>query len=356
MTVIGLMGRPGVGKSEIFALLTSAKPDPNLFLSPSVKPQLAMAKVPDVRVDKLSALFNPHRTINATIELADLPGFNPSEDKKIITAVMENLRRCDGLAIVAGLFNPELRSSIPNAVADLVEELILLDLIALEKNLPKIQKTASSSKDPAQKRKVEVLERCEKHLNETLPLRSLDLSPEDEKLTREYAFFSIKPLLVVANLAEEHLTAAPSELDKLTSWCAEQNIELLQLSARVERELTELSEQERMEYMQEYGLTDSGINRFANACYQALGLQSFFTVGEDEVRAWSVRKGATAVEAAGTIHTDLARGFIRAEVIPCDDILEHSTIDACKKAGKFRLEGKEYIVKDGEIVHIRFNV
>lgn len=356
MTVIGLMGRPGVGKSEIFALLTAAKPDANLFLSPSVKPQLAMAKVPDTRVDNLSALFNPHRTIHATIELADLPGFNSSEDKKIITAVMENLRRCDGLAIIAGLFNEELRANLPGAVTSLVEELILLDLIALEKNLPKIQKMASSSKDPNLKKKYEVLVRCEQHLNETQPLRTLDLCPEDERLTREYAFFSIKPLLVVANVGEEHLSALPPEYNILDKWCADQNIKLLMLSAKVERELGELADQERAEYMLEYGITDTGLGRFANACYQALGLQSFFTVGEDEVRAWSVRRGANAVEAASAIHTDLARGFIRAEAITCNDMLEYKTIDACKKAGKFRLEGKDYIVKDGEIIHIRFNV
>ncbi|MBI5837438.1 MAG: redox-regulated ATPase YchF [Candidatus Eisenbacteria bacterium] len=316
--------------------------------------QLGTADVPDGRVDVLSRMFEPHKTIRARVEYAEA---ERHEKKGGGTEVPEALRAADALVAVAGLFSIEDPSQLESAaraeLADLMAETILSDQVVLESRHEKVRRADRVGKKPEDPREMPLLEKCVAALAQEEPLRALDFSPEDERLLRGYQLLSRKPLLVVLNVAEDRLAEGHALEAGLH---AGPHSAALTLSAKVESEIVALSPEERPAFLEMIGLKEAARDRLLRASYDLLGLHSFFTVGKDEVRAWTVRKGAAAVEAAGVIHTDLARGFIRAEVISYAQMVEAKTLAHAREKGWLRLEGKEYVVQDGDILNIRFSV
>lgn len=350
---IGIVGTPQVGKSTIFQLLT------NVTAAVGSKANQGIAKVPDLRVDKLSGMFSPKKTTYATIEFVDIAGVikGQGNTREFLNAI----RDVDALVQVVRAFESEMVPTVDGSIdpmkdlSEIQEELLLTDWSFLETRLERLEK--QRAKDPNAAKELALLEKCKGVLEQDLPLRTLELSQEEEKLIRGYEFFTKKPLIIVANLDENQIQSGqfPNKA-QLVAWVTERDIPLVEMSGQVEMEISQLESEDAKEFMSELGIEQPGIARLAQAVYQHLGLISYFTVGEDEVRAWTIKKGSTARQAAGKIHSDIERGFIRAEVTSYPDFIEHGSIQALKERGLYRLEGKDYIVQDGDIMSFRFNV
>lgn len=351
MLTCGIVGLPLAGKTTLFSLLTDYVP-PEGKLS-----ALAMANVPDIRVDRLSALYRPRKTVYGQIQVIDLPGLSAGAGKS--AAFLDSIRPAHALIHVLRGFDGDyphpLGSVDPIRDFNLVNyELLLADMALVETRLDRINNT-TKSKGPG-KDQLPVLEKCLAHLTEEQPMSLLALTAEEKLLLQGLTFFTDKPQLVVANLDEQDLGQAPPWLAELTALCADKNWRSLALSAQIEGEIAGLDPNEQAAFMADAGIAEPGTALVAREAYRLLGLISFFTVGSDEVRAWELRQGSTALEAAATIHSDLARGFIRADVYGYDDLISLGSEAAVKEKGLAQLVGKDYVVKDGEIVHIRFNV
>jgi GTP-binding protein YchF len=353
---IGIIGLPQSGKTTIFQALAGGEKATSAYSSGRLDIHTAITSVPDERVDILSKMFNPRKTIYAKVTYADIAGLDKGISKKGLPGPFVNqLGQLDAFVLVIRAFDdPSVPHDGPiDAAADLSildTEFLLNDMGAVERRYEKIVESigkGGKDRDLALKEKG-LFEKLKAHLDQELPLRDMELSPEELQMTRGYGFLSIKPTLVIINIGDEG-DAPPIEYNH-------QQSAVVALRGRLEREIAELAPEDAPMFMEEYGITELSRSRVIGLSYDLLGLQSFFTVGEDEVRAWTVRRGATAVEAAGEIHTDLAKGFIRAEVVAYPDLIELGGLDEAKHKGKFRLEGKEYIVKDGDIVHIRHNM
>src|SRR5512147_1112447 len=353
---IGIIGLPQSGKTTLFHALAGAEKAASSFSSGRLDIHTAIATVPDERVDILSKMFKPRKTIYAKVTYADIAGLDKGISKKGLPGPFVNqLGQLDAFVLVIRAFDdPSVPHDGPiDPAADLATldtEFLLNDMGAVERRYEKIVESigkGGKDRDLALKEKG-LFERLKEHLDQEQPLRDMDLTPEEIQLTRGYGFLSIKPVLIIINIGDE---STPPTLEY-----THQKSALVALRGRLEREIAELSPEDAPLFMEEYGITELSRSRVIGLSYDLLGLQSFFTVGEDEVRAWTVKRGATAVEAAGEIHTDLAKGFIRAEVVAYPDLIELGGLDQAKHKGKFRLEGKEYIVKDGDIVHIRHNM
>jgi ribosome-binding ATPase len=312
--------------------------------------------VPDPRVDRLSAMFKPKKTIFAKVTYADIAGLEGSKSA-ISGALLNQLSQMDGFVHVVRSFEdpsvPHPAGSVDplRDITGMDAELLLNDLISVERRLERLadERKKGGGRDKATvEREIALFERFHAALSAEQPLRQLEIGPEDEKNLAGFGFLTRKPLLVLLNHAEGQ--AAPQVE------YAQPRTALAALQGKLEMDLAQLEPDDAQMFMEEYGITELGLDRVIHLSYDLLGLQSFFTVGDDEVRAWTVNRGATALEAAGTIHTDLAKGFIRAEVITYDDLVTLGGLSEARGKGKLRLEGKEYIVKDGEIVHIRFNI
>ena len=350
---VGILGYPQVGKTTLFAMLT--KLEKNVGTSSSAaETSVGVAKVNDPRLTILSGMFKPKKTIPATLDLVDLGGFGKKEA----------LRNVDVLAHVVRVFHDE---AVPHAngevdpardIASMELELIISDLAWIEDRLAKIdremKKTPKSGLEPEKK----LLTRFRTQLEDERPLRELELQDDDVKLILGYGFLSLKPMLFVLNVGEDAL--AQSDHDKmmaqLDSYADKPNTRILSVCAKIEAELAQLSSEDAALFMTDLGLDEPGLDRLAREAYGLLGRISFFTVGPDEVRAWPIRRGTFAKQAAGAIHSDIERGFIRAEVVHYDDFIQHESMAACKEKGVFRLEGKEYLVKEGDMINFRFNV
>jgi len=365
MPQVGLFGAPGGGKSTVFAALTRQSSAPQ-FLGMDIKPTHAMAKIADPRLDKLVELVEPRSVVHATCEFVDIPGFDPaSTEQKLKTALLEHYRRCDALALVVGLFDEALRELDPTGAETLkqtravLEELVLGDLVSVENAIGRVEKQARHKADKEAEAKYALLLRLKAGLEEGQPLRRMELDKEEQKLLKDMALLSSKPIVAVLNVAEDDF-ARPDEavpgLSALLSLCAAEGIPALRMSARIEADLAAMDEAEAAEFMQEYGISEPALHRFIRGAFDAMGLFTFFTAGEQEVRSWPLRKGSNAQAAAGVIHSDLARGFIRAETAAYDDFVAGGGWAGAKAAGKVRLEGKEYQVADGDVLLIRFNV
>lgn len=348
---IGIIGKPQAGKSTLFRLLTNHEAGTNN------KTQIAVGKIPDPRVDVLAKLHNSRKVTYATIDFCDVPGFLPGKNA---SEFLQSVRDVDALVLVLRAFDsptvPAYEGIQPFAdFTDLQQELLLADWSLLETRLERIAK--QRAKNPQAGQELEVLEKCKGFLEQDLPLRQLELSEEEEKLLRTYDFFTKKPLIAVVNLDEEQMrTGSYPQGAELEEELARINVPLIKVSAQIETEISELDPEDAQLFMEELGITDSGIARIARTVYAHLGLISFFTAGEKEVHSWTIRKNDTAVKAAGKIHSDIERGFIRAEVVAYDDLVKHGNIQTVKEKGLFRLEGKDYIVQDGDVITFRFNV
>ena len=349
---LGIIGWPLVGKTTVFNALTRSSAKTGAFGSTGSAPNVAMVRVPDRRVDTLSGMFNPKKTTYATVEYVDMAGFERGKGKES-DAFLSHARKVDALVHVVRAFEDE---TVPhsedtlNAARDLrlmEEELILADQITVEKRMEKIAAEAKRGRKPEYAAEPEALEKCKEHLENVEPLRRVAFTPDEDLAIRGFSFLSQKPLLVLQNIGESQIGNPPA----LTS-----DSPVLSVCGKLEEELAQLSDEDAASLMAEYGIEESSLVRMIQSSYDLLGLMSFYTTGEDEVRAWTIRKQSPAVEAARTIHSDIARGFIRAEVVHFNDLVELKTFPKAREVGKLRLEGKEYVLQDGEIVHFRFNV
>lgn len=354
----GIIGLPQVGKTSLFKILTKA--DVSNRSSNPREAHIGIATVPDDRLDRLAAQCNPRKLIHAQVEYADMGAIGQDALKE--SAYLASLRGVDALVHVLRAFEDD---SIPHVggvdpVRDIgtVEfDLMVSDLAQVESRLERMKKDLVKRKTPDLEKENELLQRAKAFLETERPLREMEMTKEEKKIVRGFMFLSEKPILYVLNISEsttlgDDLEAAVEKF-QLTPYTQKLNTGVTAICGKVEAELSEMSDEEAAEFLSSYGLKDSGLARLIQKSYELLGLMSFFTVGEDECRAWTVEKNIRAQDAAGAIHTDLAKHFIRAETIHWDELLSLGSEAAARAAGKLRLEGKEYIVQDGDILHIR---
>lgn len=354
---IGIIGLPSSGKTTVFNALTRGQAETGTYHAGTFSVNMGAVSVPDERVDRLSAMYKPRKTIYAQVQFKDVAGIEGGSSKgsSLSGRLLNELGGNDALLHVVRAFTnlsvPHPNGSInPRRDYDALEtELILSDMAVIEKRLERLRKERTRSEQPLE---LPLMERLYAHLEDQKPLRSADLTNEEEKLLRSYSLLSLKPMVVVLNVNDD---ANASEAEQQLAEHLGKAI-LLQLRGKLEMELAQMEAADAAVFLEEFGLSEPGLERVIRASYDLLGVQSFFTVGEDEVRAWTVRRGAAAVEAAGVIHSDLAKGFIRAEVVSYQDLIATGSIPEARRVGKFRLEGRDYIVKDGDILHVRFNL
>jgi len=344
---IGLVGMPGCGKSTVFGALTGIAVETG-YAAGSGKANVGVVKVPDPRVDALAALYSPKKTIYAETSFTDLAATGAA--KGIDRATLNAMRDVDALCQVLRGFPNDLGES-PDAIAELLDletETILADLEIVEQRVARLQKDRS---DP---RELELQQRIQAQLEAEQPVRALELSDAEEKLISGYAFLTAKPLLLVLNVPEDDVSVAAPEA--LAEAAAERGLGLVVLSAQVEMDIAQMPADDQREFLESLGLDEPASHRFIRSAYALLDLISMLTAGEDECRAWPVRRNLRAPQAAGKIHSDIERGFIRAEVTWWEDLVELGSEAKCREAGKLRVEGKDYVIQDGDVVHFRFNV
>ena len=354
---IGIFGLPNVGKSTLFTALTRKGGLAANYPFATIDPNVGVVDVPDARLQQLAEIAHPGRIVPATVEFVDIAGLvkGANEGEGLGNQFLANIRETDAICEVVRYFtDPNVMRETgrvgafvdPSADADtIMTELILADIQTLEKQLPKLEKEAKRDKEQAGK--FDVAKRLLAWLNEGNRAATMDMTDDERAITKGLFLLTMKPLLYVANVDEDALGAEVEPID------GEQPIPIC---AKVEAELSELEPEEAAEYLSDIGLERSGLETLAQAAYKLLGLQSYFTAGEMEVKAWTIPVGAKAPQAAGVIHSDFERGFIKAEVASFDDYIELGGEAGCKAAGKLRMEGKDYVVQDGDVMHFRFNV
>ena len=352
----GIIGLPGVGKTSLFRILTRAHVDAKAAREAI---HVGVARVPDARLEPLAALYKPKKITHASIEYVDVAGL--ARDKARDSALLVEMRQVDALVTVVRLFedaaNPHPAGSL-NALRDLdsVEvELMLHDLEQIVRRLERLEKDLKKKREAHLEREQAVLFRCKASLEAENPLRGLELTAEEAKLISGYMFLSRKPMLCAVNLGDEEAAQISSAVERhgLAAIAAKPQVAVVPFCGRIEAELAEMEEAEAAELMASYGLAEAGRDRLIAATYSLLGLMSFLTAGEPEVRAWMIRRGATALEAAGAIHSDIARGFIKAEVVSFEHLIAAGSVAAARERGQVRLEGKEYVVQDGDVILFR---
>jgi GTP-binding protein YchF len=353
---LGILGLPKSGKTTLFNTLTASHQATDKYSSSS-QTNMGVANVRDVRLEALRDLFKPKRYVPATVQYVDIPGMKRGESAESLD--LAKLKMVDALVHVVRAFDdPEIlhsEGSVDPArdVINVDLELILADMDIVGRRIERLDKAVKRGLNPEEQREKALLsEIILPALESEKPLREIELDPEDERRLRGFQLLSAKPLLLVINADEARAAEAPEtfgiELRPM--------VRAVTVSAPIEQEISALSPEEQKDFLADLGLSEPSLGRVTRASYDLLGVISFFTVGEDEVRAWTIRRGSKAREAAGAIHSDIERGFIRAEVVHCDDLIRLKTMAACRDAGLLRLEGKEYVMKDGDVAHFRFNV
>jgi GTP-binding protein YchF len=357
---VGIIGLSSVGKSTLFQLVTGAPPAPP---SGRPEPRVGIARVPDARIDALAQIYNPRKNTLATIEYVDVPGVAKGEGSALVD--LPALRNIDALVHVVRAFESEVVPHPEGSVDPLRDagmldlELMLADLGAVEKRIERLDaniKKAKKAEDVAERA---LFQKMKEALEAEQPLRDVTFSDEERRKLRNYQFLSEKPVLLAINLGEAQIRDAAGFLKSsgLEEFVAKRpHLALCPVSATIEAEMSELSAEDAKAFLEDLGLAEPGLHRVIRTSYALLGLISFLTAGEDECRAWTIRKGTSAQQAAGEIHSDIERGFIRAEVVAFDELVAQGSLAACRDKGTLRLEGKDYVVRDGDVINFRFNV
>jgi GTP-binding protein YchF len=350
---LGIVGLPNVGKSTLFTALTRKAADAANYPFATIEPNVGLVAVPDARIEALARIVHPQRLMPAVVEFVDIAGLvkGASEGEGLGNQFLANIRETDAICEVVRYFSDpnvihvEGRVNPESDVETVRTELVLADLGTIERAIPRLEKEAK--KDRTAEAKVGLLRRLQEWMDEGHRARKLEMSDDERELVRDLQLLTMKPMLYVANVDESQVAESFAPIDDVLP---------IAICAKVEADLAELEPEEAAEYLAEIGLPEPGLNTLIREAYRLLGLQSFFTAGEKEVRAWTISCGARAPHAAGVIHTDFERGFIKAEVIGYDDYIALGGEKGAKEAGRMRLEGKEYVMRDGDVVHFKFNV
>ncbi len=360
----GIVGLPNVGKSTLFNALSSAKAEAANFPFCTIEPNIGVISVPDERLQVLQKLVNPQKVVPTIIEFVDIAGLvkGASKGEGLGNQFLANIREVDAIVHVIRCFQDDNIVHVDGKVDPINDksvidtELQFKDLESVEKRISRVEKVAKSG-DKDARAEFDILVRIKEHLEKGLNVRTLEWEKEQLKFVKELQLLTAKPIIYVANVEEENATDGNALSEALKENVADENAQVIIVSAAIESQIAELDDpEEKNMFLEEYGLKESGLNRLIKASYEILQLITYFTAGEKEVKAWTVKRGSKAPQAAGVIHTDFEKGFIKAEVIKLTDYEKFGSESACREAGKLAIEGKEYIVQDGDIMHFRFNV
>lgn len=361
----GIVGLPNVGKSTLFNAITKAGALAANYPFATIDPNVGIVDVPDERLNKLTEIVVPKKTVPTAFEFTDIAGIvkGASKGEGLGNKFLSHIREVDAICQVVRAFDDENITHVSGKVdpIDDIEvinmELIFADLESIERRLPRVEKMARQ-KDKDAMFETDTLTKIKNALEENKPVRSVSLTDDEKAVVKHLNFLTQKPIIYVANVAEDELTDLENNeyLKQVTEYAEAEGAQVVPVSAKVEEEMAVLEDEDKQEFLEALGLEESGLDKLIRQTYDLLGLATYFTAGVQEVRAWTFKKGMTAPECAGIIHTDFQKGFIRAEVMSYDDLVELGSEAAVKEAGKARLEGKEYIMKDGDVVHFRFNV
>ncbi len=360
---VGIVGMPNAGKSSLFNALSKAGAEAANYPFTTIEPNVAVLPVRDVRLERVAATVGASTIVPDTIQIHDIAGLvaGASKGEGLGNQFLAHIRECDAIAHVVRCFEDPNVVHVSGRIDPLSDieiintELALADMATVDKALQRYTKVARAGGDKEAQRLVAVLEKCAKVLDQARPVRSLDLYEEERVVLRPLCLITAKPTMYVANVTEHGFQNNP-HLDAVRRHAAAEGSTVVPVCAAIEAEIADLADDDKRVFLADMGMEEPGLDRVIRAAYELLGLQTYFTAGEKEVRAWTVRRGSTAPQAAGVIHTDFERGFIRAETIAYDDFIRYKGESGAKEAGRMRLEGKEYVVRDGDVMHFRFNV
>jgi GTP-binding protein YchF len=362
---VGIVGLPNVGKSTLFNAITKAGAEAANYPFCTIDPNVGVVEVPDERLQKLTEIVVPNRVVPTAFEFVDIAGLvkGASKGEGLGNKFLGHIREVNAIAHVVRCFEDSNITHVSGGVNPLSDietinlELIFADLESVDRKIERTRKAAKSGDKKAQE-EASVLERLKEAFENGKPARSVELTDEEKLIVRDLHLLTIKPVLYVANVAEDEIATADENphVQKVREFAAAEGAEVVVISAKVESEIAELEGEDREMFLQELGLKESGLDRLIKQAYKLLGLITYFTAGVQEVRAWTIKVGTKAPQAAGVIHSDFEKGFIRAETVAYDDLVHYGSMQAAKDAGKVRLEGKDYVVQDGDIMHFRFNV